>query len=448
MFKKKWLVLFTLLLTVCIVAACGGKNASDGGSSPSPSSAASPSSAPPAVTKDPVDLNFMYGSTIADFDKKYADQVKKKYPNFNLKLLNIPPGQTLDQVMTANTPIDIIYTTVSGIQPYTDAGLTSDISDLVKKYNIDLNQFEPATLDMLRKAADGKLIGVPYKNINLALFYNKDLFDKFGVPYPKDGMTWDEVYDIAKKMTRVEGGVTYRGFAGDLSSMLLENQYSLNIVDPKTNKAAYATDDRWKKVIETYASMFTVPNYGATADMLTRANQLNLFKKEATVAMWVADNSGFPQQQENPNLKWDVVTAPEFSDARGVGQQPLPVYMIPASSSKHRDEAFLAAVQLASEEVQTWNAKELLSSTVLKKQQVKDAFAQGNPYFQGKNMVPFNPTKFAPPVTLMRYTNDGRTPLNEALNQVILGKKDVNTALRDAADAANKAIETKMAAKK
>lgn len=436
--KTKSLLLSLCSLTV-VASACGS-----GGDSAPDGNTRQPAASAPEVTKEPVELNFLFGSEIADFDKKYADQVKKKYPNFNLKLVVMSP----EKAMATNTPVDIMFNSATGLVGYFDAGMTADLSDLVKKHKIDLNRFEPSTIEMLTKLADSKLIGLPYKNINLVMFYNKDIFDKFGVPYPKDSMTWEATLDLAKKLTRNENGIQYVGFAADLSSVLAENSYSLDVVDPKTSKVTYDRDDRWKKFIGTLVPYFTIPGYNATADLLSRNSQLNLFRKENRAAMWISDHSNYPNAADSANLNWDVVSIPEFDDIRGIGPQPLPAYMLVSSTSKHRDEALLAVAQFASDEVQIWSAKELLNATVLKNQAAKDAFGQGNPLFQGKNIKPFNPTKFAPPPTITRYNNEGRTPLNNAVNDVILGKKDLNTALRDAAETANKAIESKIAAEK
>ena len=40
---------------------------------------------------------------------------------------------------------------------------------------------------------DGKSSFLTKDYSPLAIYYNKDLFDKAGVPYPKDGWTWDRL---------------------------------------------------------------------------------------------------------------------------------------------------------------------------------------------------------------------------------------------------------------
>lgn len=52
---------------------------------------------------------------------------------------------------------------------------------------------------------DGKTYGVPFRKDNNMIFYNKDLFDKAGVPYPQDGMTMKEYHELAAEMTSGSG---------------------------------------------------------------------------------------------------------------------------------------------------------------------------------------------------------------------------------------------------
>ena len=47
----------------------------------------------------------------------------------------------------------------------------------------------------------GKLLGLPIGYSTHGVYYNKDLFDKAGVPYPKGDGTWDELLATAKKVT-------------------------------------------------------------------------------------------------------------------------------------------------------------------------------------------------------------------------------------------------------
>ena len=54
---------------------------------------------------------------------------------------------------------------------------------------------------------DGVLRGIPRDFDAIAVYYNKTLFDEAGVEYPKDGWTWDEFIETAKKLTNPDAGI-------------------------------------------------------------------------------------------------------------------------------------------------------------------------------------------------------------------------------------------------
>jgi len=49
--------------------------------------------------------------------------------------------------------------------------------------------------------SDGKQMGLPRDLNVIALFYNKNLFDKANVPYPDDTWDWAKLVEVAKKLT-------------------------------------------------------------------------------------------------------------------------------------------------------------------------------------------------------------------------------------------------------
>ena len=46
------------------------------------------------------------------------------------------------------------------------------------------------------------------------VYYNKDLFDAAGLPYPKDDWDWDEFLNVAQQLTQrdAQGKITQWGF--------------------------------------------------------------------------------------------------------------------------------------------------------------------------------------------------------------------------------------------
>ena len=68
-----------------------------------------------------------------------------------------------------------------------------------KDPSFDWNDFYPAE----RKAAtvNGKVVGIPALVDNLALVYNKKMFDQAGLAYPTANWTWEDFGNAAQKLT-------------------------------------------------------------------------------------------------------------------------------------------------------------------------------------------------------------------------------------------------------
>ncbi|WNY32732.1 extracellular solute-binding protein [Curtobacterium flaccumfaciens] len=79
---------------------------------------------------------------------------------------------------------------------YTD--VLVPIDDMAKQADLDLSEYDQTGLDGMK--VDGKLYGLPYDTGPMVMFYNKDIFDKAGVPEPKPGWTVDEFEDAAKQL--------------------------------------------------------------------------------------------------------------------------------------------------------------------------------------------------------------------------------------------------------
>jgi multiple sugar transport system substrate-binding protein len=74
-----------------------------------------------------------------------------------------------------------------------------DLSSRIKEPGVDWNDFWPAERQAVQ--VGDKVIGMPALVDNLALVYNKKLFDQAGIPYPTANWTWDDFRSAAQKLT-------------------------------------------------------------------------------------------------------------------------------------------------------------------------------------------------------------------------------------------------------
>ncbi|MDF2723725.1 MAG: hypothetical protein K0Q59_3400 [Paenibacillus sp.] len=432
----------TVLSLSAMLVACGegsGGGSSAGGSSNSTGDA----STAPAPRKEPVELSIVNGmSTLSEeqFMQEYGKSIMEKFPHVKLKYYLGNTSKTMTERITAGEPIDIIFAS-SGltVESLIAHGLEYDISGLIKSYKYDLNRIEPTSIEFQKKIANGGIYGLPINTNTLALFYNKDIFDKFGVAYPKEGMTWDDMYDLAKKLTRQEGSVQYRGFLMSFPHMFRLNQLSVPLVDPQTNKPTFDSEG-FKRLTDNFARFFAIPgNEGNSATVQNLSKQRDLFVKEKSVAM-IADLGGWYVNPALKELNWDVMQLPSFKDKMGIGTQTYPTYYYITGTSKHKEQAFEIISYLTTDEFQAIQAKRGYAP-IVKNPEIVKMIGQDTDVLKGKNVKAMLPDKFASPVMLSRQSAAVEDAMYKALENIVQNKSDMNTALREASEAGDKAIK-------
>ncbi|WP_158289645.1 ABC transporter substrate-binding protein [Paenibacillus flagellatus] len=427
-------LLLAVGLSTALLSACGGAGGAADGTKES-----GPGTTPPAG-KDPVEIVFITpqtGRTEEQFMKETGNDIQAKFPHVKVKFIPYAKGTQTADLIAAGQPIDIIGTSTSTISELTQFGLQFDMSSLIKTHGFDINRLEPSLVDFIRDFSNGGIYGLPTGTGIFTLLYNKSLFDKFGVSYPKEGMTWDEVYELAKTMTRQEGGVQYFGLVTSISHMLNNNQLSAAAYDPKTNRVLIE-DDKFKSVVNNFARFFQLADKEHAKDLLSKHSAL--FKKEQRAAMYAyygTDLVAYPGEFE-----WGSVSMPFFKEAMGAAPQFAPSYMSVAATSTHKDQAFEIIAYLLSDEYQMKMSRQG-TVTSLKSPDIRAAFAQDQPSFQGKSTKPYSPDKAAAITPKDQLSGIAISKAYTAFSKIVNGESDVNSALREAAEAAAKEIEAK-----
>ena len=392
-------------------------------------------------TKEPVELTFyyMYNEDFeADFRNGDAAIIQKKYPNISFKFMKNAPGTTLADIVATKTPIDFFGDTQSGVAKLRDVGLLDDITDLVKKHKLDLNKIEPSAINAYMHAANGVLTGLPVKMNSAAVYYNKDLFDKFGVPYLTDNMTWDQVIETAKKLTRVDDGTPYYGLGINISNLLYMNETVPSLVNHQTKKATLNTD-HWKRMMERVLPLVSISSDpAANQNLANYGKSFAQFYKERNIAIQVGNNSAFNIIHNNGDgMRWDIVNLPVFSDMPNAGPNSNPYGYFISKNSPNREIAFLAISAMLEESAQLEAARKRASVPVIRDRSFLDTFGSEVPYLQGKNAKGLVPRKYGESIPVDPYISVATSSLNNAFYEVVAGTKDINTALREAEEAAN-----------
>ena len=411
------------------------------------------SSAPPQVESkpaaaEPVHLTFYARQTISDDDFKllFTEPLRKRYPHVTLEKIDASKSKIEDLISAGQTP-DILFTYGADLKSLEPLRFLSDQTPLVKQENIDLSRFDSVVLSA---AKDEKgLYALPFAVQFNALYYNKDIFDKFGVPYPKDGMTWDDTIELARNVTRLDGGVPYRGLDPESLNRMSFSK-SLTYIDAKTEKSAVGSP-AWRSIFEMMYAIYTIP--GNKPQDLKKATSvaasLDAFAKDKTVAMWPSVNVLTNLiEAGKQGMNWDMAQYPSYKETPNVYGTVDAHFLLVTPTSKHQAEAMKVIGLAVSDEVQTIAAKETGRFTPLAKEEVKKQFMAGNPGLNGKHTDAIFKSKPAPPQQFTKYEGGARGFAYNALIDYVEGKVDLNTMIRSTEEAINQYVATQKAGEK
>ncbi|MFD2213387.1 extracellular solute-binding protein [Metabacillus endolithicus] len=125
-----------------------------------------------------------------------VERFKEKHPDVDVKILQIPNDaykQKLSVAMSGNDAPDVFHSWGGGwLKNFVDQGKVYDITETTDKSHFNELALNNATFD-------GKVYGQPLSLSIDVVFYNKELFDKYGLQAPKTYDEWLNVIDTLKE---------------------------------------------------------------------------------------------------------------------------------------------------------------------------------------------------------------------------------------------------------
>lgn len=254
----------------------------------------------------------------------------------------------LEAAATGGKAPDVFWLNVLHADAYVEGGILADLTDAIKES--DINDSFPETL-VNNYVRDGKNYAVPKDFDTNALWYNKEIFDKAGVAYPTDDMTFEDLVATAEKLKAagLDEGVYpfacpvdfqtwyYQTVYANGGYILNEDKTETGYTDPKTMAGIQC----WIDMIEKGLS----PSAASLAETLPDA----MFTG-GQIAMNFAGSYMVPEYASNDavNKKIDCVEIPTFNGVEdncinGLGYAVF-------EGSKNKDAAIDFAIWLGGEE--------------------------------------------------------------------------------------------------
>ena len=202
---------------------------------------------------------------------------------------------------------------------------------------IALDDFYPQAVDAFRW--DGRVTCLPQNISSLVVYFNRDLFERFGVPEPNDDMAWSQFLFRAQQMTRDANGVVVRGADPDLPAQANTARaavYGLGVeptlirlapfvwssggrlVDDEDNPTRFALDEpEAKQALQIFFDLRT--RFGVVpSDTEVEAEDDESRFLNGRLAMLLESRRLVPALRDAAMFDWDVAALPKIRDEASI----------------------------------------------------------------------------------------------------------------------------------
>ncbi|MBO9599663.1 MAG: extracellular solute-binding protein [Cohnella sp.] len=312
-----------------------------------------------------------------------------------------------------NVPGDLIFMD-STLAPYLfKTGYLEPLDNYIRTDLSITEHLEPWLLDSVREQGDDQVYGIPFGKNVYALYYNTEIFNEMNLPAPTNGMTWEEVFDLAWQITESP----LRGSRAALrvpDEQVAFSQFDIRVFNPETGQP-FAESPLWEKQKEWMDRLMELEESNPLP-IEPYAYTPFMKKQLAMIAgRYIGNNAGGANSaisgfQAPIGEGWDMVGFPVFADAPDTGPAPTYYYLGIPKNSHHKTEAFRMISFLLSEGPQTDNSRNGLAS-VLNDADIDSKFGELDYRLTGHHVQAF----FA-------YPKEGSYDPEYDLNMQLVGK--------------------------
>ena len=234
--------------------------------------------------------------------------------------------------LSAGTPIDVLA--INGLSPMSNYQTKEILMDMTEF--ADAAGFDPAATyqDTYSGANEGGMYGIPYRMAVWFMYYNKDMFDKYGIEIPK---TFDNLEAAMQKF--VDNGVT--PLSEGVAEYPLQHlwwQLVLSKANDKfiKNYEMYDGDVDWQGEATTYATKtikdWVSKGYISKDCTGTKAEDAGQGFMNGTYPMFFSGTWWFGRfQSDMKNANWTFSTFPDTDKVVGSSGN---IWVIPENSKK------------------------------------------------------------------------------------------------------------------
>lgn len=253
------------------------------------------------------------------------------------------PVEALKEAMTGPTPPDIVMLQYEHLPQLVNENLLVSLDELIaQEDDFNVEDFVPAVINGLREQGNGTLYALAPNFYASAVIYNKNIFAQQGVEFPQDNMTWDEMFDLARRVTVVDEDNPVYGFSfntynsgGPYDLFYNMSTYTaplgISWVDVDSLQMT-ANTPTWQGIWKTFIDLYNEGVFPQEVDY-SRQREYHPLDHDLFLSGKLAmaiTHYGYLNEVINANrnadrienfeaIDWDIVTLPTHVDEPGVG---------------------------------------------------------------------------------------------------------------------------------
>ena len=210
--KRKLLAATLTAAMVLSLAACGGSSSS--------SSSGTAASGSGASGSGELQVNIWDNNQLAGLQQIADEWTEESGVKVKINVVDWDNYWTLLEAGASGGQMpDVFWMHSNTAQMYMENDLLLNLDDYIAKDDaIDLANYYEGVVELYNRDDNGSQYALPKDHDTIALLYNKAIFDKYGVEYPTDDWTWEDVRDAATKITEAGKADGVYGYAINTSN--------------------------------------------------------------------------------------------------------------------------------------------------------------------------------------------------------------------------------------
>lgn len=154
-------------------------------------------------------IRFAYwGDSQTPYLQQCVEEFNKLYPDVEVILESSTWAEywtKMEAAATGGSIADVFWMNGPNIMKYAQGDILMPIDDFLKDSEISLENYPENMVSLYN--VDGKQYAVPNNFDTIGVWYNKEIFDEAGVAYPAADWTWEDMAEMAAKLTKEDGSI-------------------------------------------------------------------------------------------------------------------------------------------------------------------------------------------------------------------------------------------------